>query len=325
MKVPPPHNLIVCAIPPQTIVRHFVLAAVAYVSVLCGAARAQSVPAAPPLLLGGAVELSYTVESYTTAALESSANLTLWQPATAAEYGDGEEIIRYVAAPADKAYFRLRIDTLSTVGKSRWELSGARLLRNTATGMEILVFSESGTGTMESVTGTGSFTWTWERTGADTGSAVITWPNGIVETMDLQFTAGNAGVFTSERSREGIPAGTVTGTFRDDPAAVLLVSMPPASESKAITLSGTGRPVRINVDGTGNASISSPAGGTSFTADYTVTGNNTAELFLICQDGSTQRCGLQFTGPSCGSYTLQAEANGSLRRTAAGTFTISPH
>jgi hypothetical protein len=327
MNVPPLQNLIVCAYNPQTIVRHFVLAAVAYASVLCGAARAQSAPAAPPLSLWPGVELSYTVAGDAVATLESSSDLSLWKTVSGADYGG--EVIQYVAVTEPNGYYRLRLETRAAGGKSRWLLTNSRLVMNSASGPEAVTFMEGGSGSRQSATGPGMqlFTWEWQRTGRDIGSAVLTLPDGTVETVDLQFTSQNAGVYTIERSLEGVPLGAVSGTFRDDSnsPASLEVSVPQQPGEALLTLSGTGRPLRIELDSTGNASVSSPAGPRNYTATYTLTGDTTAELVLSCQDGFVELCDLRFTGPACGTYTLRLEESGVLRRSAAGAFTISPN
>ena len=326
MNVPPPHNLIVCASNPQTFVRHIVLAAASYVFVLCGAASAQSVPAAPPLIVEGAAEISYAVEPLTTAVLETSASLSLWEPVGLPDYST--QVLHYVPVPGEKQFFRLKIDTAPESGRSRWQLGGSRLVRNTATGVEIYEFDAAGTGNRFVAASTSGvpFTWSWVRTGADTGTSVITWQDGTVETMELVFTTGEAGVFTSEKTEDGLPAGAVAGTFRDDAVAAFAPSTAPDSGRRVITLAGTGRPLRVLLDGAGGATMSNPVGANSFTATYTpdpAPGTLSAMLVLTCQDGVVQTSRLQFTGPGCGTYSTTVETStGQLRRSGQGAFTV---
>ena len=326
MKVPPLQNLIVCAIPAQSIVRHFVLAAAAHVFVLCGAASAQSAPVAPPLTLWNAVAVTHVTAAETTGTLEHSADLTLWQVAGDAVYGDGESLTQLIptAGQGDTGFFRVKTETRPAVGDARWTLTGTRLLVNTKTGAQFLTFSANGAGTANDGTAVRSFTWDWQRTGRNTGSAVITWPDGLSATMALEFKSGSAGVFISELTRDGVPAGVVGGTFRDEEGGSLTATAPAVPGDADLVLAGTGRAQRINLAAVGTAVITGPAGPRSFSAAWALTDARHATLSLSCQDGTTEVCELACTGPACGTYTLTVEMNGRLRRSAEGVFTIAP-
>ncbi len=323
MKVPPPQNLIVRAIPPQSIARHFVLAAAAVVLVLCGAASAQSAPAAPPLSLWNAVEISRETAADATATLEHSPDLQLWQSVAAPVYGGGELTLLAPAGAEAQGFYRLKIETRPSGGDSRWDMTGARLLYNTAVGVRSLSLGENGAGIMDAATGQMTFTWEWLRTGRDTGLLTTTWPDGVVETTEMEFTELNAGAFTSERMKEGVPAGAVCGSFRDEASAALAVAVPVAPGDATIVLAGTGRPVSVVLSAAGTARISSPSGARDFSASYVLTGAATAELSLSCEDGSTESGTLTFTGPACGSFEMHSKLNGRLRRSGGGAFTIA--
>src|SRR6185503_13755299 len=108
-----------------------VLAAVSYVSVLCGAANAQLAPAAPPLTLWNAVGLSHATEVEKTYILEHSSDLGLWTATGPAVYGNGEDAVQFLPADAEpQGYYRLKVNTLPEEGKSRWSMSGCRMVFN---------------------------------------------------------------------------------------------------------------------------------------------------------------------------------------------------
>ena len=321
MKVPPLKNSIVCAIHPQGIARHSVLAAVL---ILCGAASIQSAPAAPPLLLSDAVEISQSTEPGKTYSLEESSDLQVWKTIAEPVFGDGEESGALVGTESDDHFYRLRVATLPAGGKSRWTMSGCRMVLNTANSICRMAFDANATGTMTRDSGTTGFTWTWKRDGLDTGVAIITWPDQIVETMTMQFKGLNAGVFSSLKTRDGLPAGSVAGTFRDAAEHSLEPLVPVVLGDALLAFSGTGRAVGVTVSADGSAGITGPAGAAGYTCDYTITGPVTADLDMICGNGTTESWSLTFTGPACGTCSWKSARNGVPRRTSAGSFTIAP-
>jgi len=324
MNVPPLHKLIVCVIPPQTIVRQCVLAAVSYVSVLCGAANAQLAPAAPPLTLWNAVELSHGTQAGKTYVLEQSSDLSLWTAVGPEVYGSGEETVQFLAAgPAPEGFYRLKVNTLPEAGKSRWSMTGCRMVFNSAAGPCSMAFGEGNTGTMTGGETITAFTWDWKRTGADDGRVIVSWPDGAVETMHMQFVGANSGAFTSQRMVDGIPASASSGTFRDESGA-LLAEPPPASiRNTLVTFAGTGRPLGVEVSADGTAVVPGPAGTRAFLSSYTVTGAE-ATLVLTNNYGISETWVLHFTGPRCGTYTGTSMRGTVLRRTSAGSFTLAP-
>ena len=321
MKVPPHNNSIVCAIHPQDIARHSVLAAVL---ILCGAASIQSAPAAPPLFLSSAVEIFHGTEQGKTYSLEESSDLRVWKTIAEPFFGDGKTTGDLIAADSGDHFYRLKVATFPAGGKSRWEMSGCRMILNTADGVCRMAFDENATGTMVRDSGATAFTWTWKRDGLDTGVAIITWPDQIVETMTMQFKGLNAGVFSSVKTRDGLPAGAVSGTFRDASDRGFDPEMPAVLDNALIAFSGAGRAVGVRVGADGNAGISSPAGAASYTCAYTITGPATADLNLTCTNGSTEAWSLTFTGPSCGTCSWSSARNGVPRRASTGSFTIAP-
>ena len=324
MKVPPLQNSIVCAIPSQTIVRQSVLAAVSVLSVLCGAASAQSAPAAPPLTLFSAVEVSHSTKLNRTYSLEHSTDLGSWTVIADPVFGDSEVASHLIPGSAGSGFYRLKVESYPVAGKSRWSLAGSRMVLNTARGNRHVAFEQPRAGSMTTATGVTTFTWDWQRDGLDSGVTTLISPDGSVETLTMQFTGLNAGVYSSQRSVNGLPAGTAAGTFRDEADPSLAVSVPAILGDSLITISGTGRAVGVKVRADGTAGISSPAGGATYDCNYAVTGPATAELMMTCSNGARQSWSLTFTGPACGNCTWQTSLNGVLRRESSGSFTIAP-
>ncbi len=325
MKVPPLQDLIVCVIPPQSIVRHIVLAAAAHVLVLCGAASAQSVPAAPPLNLWNAVEVKHGVLPNGSVLLEQSPDLALWEAAGSPAFGETGEITRFVSAGASpQAYFRLKTTVRPADGFGRWDLTGSRLLLNTAREVRLLTFDGNAAGTAQSAEEQTSFTWRWLRTGTRTGRLAVTWPGGLEESLELDFSASNAGAFTSRRSRNGLPAGADAGVFRDAESTGLAVSVPESPGDCTLVLSNTGRPVSVSLSASGTASLSIPGGAQEYSVNYSVTGGGSAEVWLSCESGALEIYRLTFSGPGCGEYEMSSHLNGGLRRAGGGSFTIAP-
>jgi hypothetical protein len=327
MKVPPLQNLIVCVIPPQTIVRQCVLAAVSYVSVLCGAANAQSAPAAPPVSLSNAAQLTWPTAGGEIYTLEHSRDLTLWNAVTAPVFGDVNEASQVVPLPdagAGAGYYRLKIAAQPREGKSRWSMAGCRMLLTTPAGSCSMTFDGDGLGRMDAVNAAAAFTWDWQRTGPDSGRATITWHGGVVELMNLNFTGKRAGVFQSRKFAGGAFAGAACGTFRDDDGTSLAQAAPVSLANKLLTLSGRGRPLAVEIDAFGNASVAGPAGSVLYSCHYAPRSSTEAEVTLINDEGTVEKWHLTFNGPHCGACSVRTERNGVLRRSAAGTFTVSP-
>jgi len=325
MKVSPLHDLIVCVLPSQSIVRHIVLAAAAHVLVLCGAASAQSVPAAPPLFISPAVEITHGTALKSTVTLEHSGDLQLWQAAGVPVFGGGGEWTRFIATgPEAQGFFRLKTETRPDTGLSRWDLAGSRLLLTDGPSAKILTFSDGDSGLAVTAEAHTAFTWQWMRDGRDTGRVTLAWPDGLTETVELTFTAANAGAFTATRSRDGLPAGVAAGVFRDETARGLDATAPSSPGNAVLVLSNTGRPLRITLSEAGTAHVSNPSGEREFTVSYSLTGQTSATVMLSCQDGDVEFYSLQFTGPACGRYEMNSRRDGKLRRAGSGSFTIAP-
>ncbi len=324
MKVPPLQNSIVCAIPSQTIVRQSVLAAVSVLSILCGAASAQSVPVAPPLLLLPAVEVTQVTEPGQISFLEHSPDLLNWEVIADPVFANGEGNAHLVPLGAPSGFYRVKTEIHPEIGTARWTMSGSHWVLNSTDGVCGMTFNDKAAGTMRRGARETPFTWRWRRNGLDSGEVSITWPDGIVEVVAMHFTGTNAGVFSSQRLSNGLPAGATTGTFRDEADASLAVSVPVTLGDALISFSGSGRPVGVQVSADGTGGIRSPAGGTSYSCNYTVTGPETAEMDMTCTNGSAQSWSLTFTGPACGICSWKSELHGNLRRASTGSFTIAP-
>jgi hypothetical protein len=324
MNVPPHKHLIVCVIPPQTIVRQCVLAAVSYVSALCGAARAQSAPVAPPLSIEPAVELSFRTELDKTYAIERSTDLQSWA-AVEGIFGDGQDVTRQMAASSPgPAYFRLRSDTLPTGGNAPWRLADSTMLLNSPEGARNLVFNANGSGVVLQGATNAPFTWEWLRTGLNGGVCTVALASGELETISMNFLAVDTGAFSNQRTKVGVPSGASNGTFRKVPDSTLVTIMPATLGHSHITFSGSGRPVSLVVKGDGTASATSPTGVVTAPCTYALKTASSAELKLNGATPDSEVYTLSFNGPSCGTYTVKAKKNSVLRREATGAFTIAP-
>lgn len=327
-------NLIVGAIPQRVVANYRALcidrALCIAASVLLGssAASAQAVPPPPPLALWNAVELTSATEPGKTYIIEQSSDLQLWVAIGGTVYGDGElsgNLVSNAGEANGNGFYRLKVETLPAEGHSRWSMSGCNMVLSTDAGACLMNFGNDGSGRMTLEAGGIPFAWDWLRTGRDSGCVTITWSGGVVESMDMHFLGKGAGVFSSRRVVDGIPAGASAGTFRDAGDSPLALSVPAALGNALITFSGSGRPVAVELKAGGAAAISSPVATGSFTSSYMVTGTTTATLILECSSGVTESWELNFTGPACGTYSSTSQRNGKLRRSATGAFTIAQH
>jgi hypothetical protein len=323
MKVPPPKNLIVCVKPPQTIVRQCVLAAVAYVSALCGAAHAQSAPVAPPLSITDAVQLTHATENQKTYTIERSTALQAWQAVAGPFFGNGTSVAHSVPVSFGKSgYFRVRVDTRPAIGRAPWLIAETSLVLNGAAGPRSLMFNANGTGVQQRGAANQSFSWTWRRTGMDTGVCTLVHESAERETLEMTYAATGSGAFSSQRSKEGVPAGSSAGTFRNVTDSSLFAFMPAALGHEQITFAGYGRPSCVEVKTDGTAVTSGPAGDVTSQCTYILKTATTAELRLNAAPDS-EIYSLTFTGPSCGTFTCKGRRDSVLRREFSGSFTIA--
>lgn len=326
MKVPP-NKHIVCAIPPQAILRQSVLAAVSYVMVLCGAACVQSALAAPSLILWNAVEISYGTESEQTCTLQRSSDLHLWTDVDGAVFGDGDvnEVMLSTAGTASRSgFFRLRVDARPALGNSRWSMAGCRMLINKGASPSKLIFLPDAGGTMIDGDRLTPFKWGWHRTGLDDGQVTVTWADDVVEIMDFHFLGLYSGVFSSQRMTGGLPAGALSGTFQDEASAAPAPGIPASMQNVLVTLSGTGRPLGIEIKADGTALRPGATENEIYACRYAVTDGTQAELTLAKNGTDRETYSLTFSGPSCGKFSVQSFRDGLLRRSSEGTFAIAP-
>jgi hypothetical protein len=225
----------------------------------------------------------------------------------------------------DSGYYRLRVETYPDAGKSRWSMAGCRMVFNTPGGLRHFTFGDDGTGTASDANGSGAFSWSWLRSGKDTGCVTVSWPDDSVECLEMEFLGTRSGVFRCERTTGGIPSGAVAGTFRDAEEDIVAATPSPAVHGSALlTFAGTGRAVAVALAGDGSAVIDGPTGVQTFAASYAVTGETEANLTLEGVGGITESWTLTFTGPACGTYLSRTERNGLLRRSGTGSFTVAP-
>ena len=329
MTVPPPHNLIVRAIPLETPLRRRRLAAAACWGALCGAASAQSAPVAPPLNVYPAVELHYAADEGKTWMIEQSADLRLWSAAGPVLFGTGETVSRLLpvaetALSGSSEYFRVKEETLPATGRARWSMEGCSMLVNTPEGLTRIDIGANGQGSATNETGTRAFSWGWQRSGMDTGCLTMTGPDGTQECAQLAYQGDGTGVYVSRTAKDGVPLAATTGTFRPFAGELPGVEVPASPGNALIVFAGTGRPVSVRLTAGGAAAISSPAGDSSYSSHYVVTGPAAATLTLECQDGFSEHWTMVFTGPGCGTFASETRRYGQLRRSGRGSFTMTP-
>lgn len=321
MNIPSRQNLIVCAISSQTAPRHYVLAAVASL-VLCGAARAQLSPAAPPLSVLPAVEILGSAQYGEVLTLQQSPSLRQWQSLDTPQFGSGESIRFLLPASTETEgeYFRFRLDTRPLIGKARWEVAGLSLTLNDGPSSRLVSLLPGGAGSMTSDQNLQPFTWDWKRTGMDTGTLAIIWPGGARDSYELEHLSEQSGVFVA---RTDAGSGSVSaGSFRINPAGALPSTAPAVLEKVRIDVTGSGRATCLVIGGTGTAERSSPFGPETYSMVYSRTGSHTATLELNGYPAS-QIISFTFTGPACGKCVTREMRNGVLRRESEGTFTLT--
>ena len=319
MNIPSLQNLIERAIPPQTAPRQYVLAAAA-VTVMCGAASAQSAPAAPPLALLPAVELYHLPQEGEVLTLEHSPDLLQWTASPGPFFGHGEPFtfLQPITAGTPGGYFRLKLDTRPAIGNAPWALAGRTVRLSEGTSNRLLTLLPEGSGTMTTSTETLPFTWEWQRGGMDGGVLALTWPDGARTLQELEFLAVHSGVFVTRDSG----AAQSAGTFLLDPAVDTPSSAPAILENVRVYISGSGRPSGLVIGELNALQRSTPFGTETCQIFYTRTGETTGVLRLA-NPSMQQEITLTFTGPGCGSCVTRETSAGVLRRESEGTFTVT--
>ncbi len=305
------------------------LTAVSLGSALAGTAGAQSLPGEPSLLIDSTIRLTHGTEVEKTYTVEQSFDFApdSWMAVGETRFGDGTDKVASVPVSLEfskSSFFRLKVESRPETGIAPWSLPDRMFLLNTTGGVRTMAFLQEGGGVFKSASATDNFTWTWLRTGADTGVCVVALPGGESETLNFRFLADGTGVFSSERTKEDVPSGASFGTFRQITDASLTTQAPGSLGHSFISLSGTGRPVGIEVKEDGTAVSTHPLGSVQSTCAYLLKDQLTGELKLNASLMDSETYTLNFTGPSCGTYVFRARKSGTLRREATGTFTISP-
>lgn len=323
MNTPYQKVLIAGATPAQSSVPRALLVALPF-AVLCGAADAQSVPAAPALEVRAAVEVVLPVAAEHVYSLESSADLVLWNAGSETIYGTGGTESILLPAETAHGFVRARAATRPPGGLADWSLAGQSLRLNPQDASPCLMsFTAPGNG-VKTAAGIEPvpFTWEWTRSGADRGTCVVAWPGGTQETFAVEYVAPGVGVFSSLQEAGAISAGGSCGTFtpaaESDP-----VQVPATVSGRTLVLSGTGRGVEIEFPAEGGASMTMESGKLPFSMNWQVTGAAMAQVSLSCTDGMTHLVKLNFQAGESGRYTWSSWHNGVLRREVVGAFSFS--
>lgn len=281
----------------------------------------------PQLSSWGALMLTVPAEKSQTCLLERSTDLLLWEPSSQVYYGGGgaRSIIATAEAEGEDAFFRIRLTTTPAGGLARWSMDGIRMMLVTKQGPGLALFNGDQSGVWTESSGSERpFTWDWERTGADTGNCVITWPQGSREAITIHYLGTDAGVFSSILTEDGVSRGLAQGAFCHMPLGDLTQQIPSALEGRQIIFSGTGRPLSVRIAAEGVASVSNGSGVALFSSAYTAGAGSAATLDLVCSDGWAHSFVLEFSGPGCGQYRCDSSLNGVRRREATGVFATDP-
>jgi hypothetical protein len=326
MTIPSLQNLIVCAFSTQSAPRHFVLAAVAS-SVLCGAAGAQSAPAAPPLSLWPAVEISRETAAGEVFYLERSLDLADWTGGAEGIFAAGGRVnlLEPLAEGRAAGYWRLRSEMHPETGLSRWSLQGCSMEMNRAGIFCRLSFLTENAGTMQTGAELRPFTWSWRRTGMDAGTLLLTWADGSRFEEEIRFLSSASGVYAVQE-REAVTgafAGAGTGTFRIGEAEPGAAAAPLALENVRIDFTGSGRATSLRIGVANALERSTPFGQESCFIQYSRTGDTTALLHLT-NGPVLQSIELTFTAAGGGTCLTREFRSNVLRRESEGTFLISP-
>ena len=303
-----------------------VAAAAVWFAAGSGGVRGQEV-SPPQLSSWDALMLTVPVEKSQTCLLERSTDLLLWEPSSAVYYGGAgaRSILTTAGVEGGDAFFRVRLTKPPAGGLARWSLDGIRMMLVTEQGPGLALFNGDQSGVWTESSGSERpFTWDWERTGADTGNCVITWPQGNSEAITLHYLGADSGVFSSILTEEGVSRGLAQGAFCHMPVGELTPQVPSVLDGRQIVFSGTGRPLSVRIAAEGVASVSNGSGAALFSSAYTAGAGNAAILDLVCSDGWAHSFVLEFSGPGCGQYRCDSSLSGVRRREATGVFAIDP-
>ena len=287
------------------------------------AAPAQVVlPSNPPVMtLRPAVMISMPTEAGKVYQMQASPDLKSWTGTGGPIFGTGASLEQPMPS-AGQQFFRLQILTEPAMGTAPWSLQAMDLQFNEGRRVVQYHFPATGEGTRQTGTLSKTFTWTFQRTSLTDGGAVLTFPDGSRETLQLQFAGMKSGRF-SRQSFIGSRLGeTDDGSFGPAPQAGLpLVPLIPTGYCFAFSDQPTG----------GGLTLTSATGGTrllegqvaAFNGNWLVTGSSSARLVTTFSSTHGEDYRFTFTGPQTGTFTRQTYTEGIFRDQDSGTFCLS--
>jgi len=297
------------------------------VGLACGGqALAQMVgpPALPAMILRPAVVITMPTEAGKVYQMQISPDLKSWSGMGGPLFGTGFPFEKSMPGESQQ-FFRLQVLTEPAMGPAPWALQAVALQFNEGRRVVHYDFTASGVGTRQTGALSKTFSWTYQRAGLTEGGAVLTFPDGSRETLQLQFSAVQAGRFTRQTFIGSRLEETDDGSFGPAPQADLpLVPPIPTGFSFAFSDQPSG----------GNLSLTSASGGTrlldgqsaSFNGNWLVTGSTSARLITTFSSTHGEDYRFTFTGPQTGTFTRQTFTEGIFRDQDIGTFCLTcPH
>ncbi len=288
-----------------------------------GLAPAQVVvpPGSPAMTLRPAVVITMPTEAGKVYQMQVSPDLKSWTDMGGPLFGTGVPFEKAMPG-AGQQFFRLQVLTEPAMGSAPWALQALALQFNEGRRVVHYDFPASGQGTRQTGALSKSFTWTYQRTGLTDGGAVLTFPDGSREILQLQFSAVKAGRFTRQTFIGSRLEETDDGSFGPAPLVGLpLVPLIPTGYCFAFSDQPSG----------GGISLTSASGGTrlldgqsaSFNGNWLVTGSTSARLITTFSSTHGEDYRFTFTGPQTGTFTRQTFTEGIFRDQDIGTFCLT--
>jgi hypothetical protein len=288
-----------------------------------GQAPAQGVvpSTSPALTRRPAVVITMPTEAGKVYQMQVSPDLKSWTGVGEPLFGTGAPLEKPMPGVGQQ-FFRLQVMTEPVIGPAPWALQALALQFNEGRRVVHYDFPASGAGTRQTGGLSKSFTWTYQRTSLSDGGAVLTFPDGSRETLQLQFSAVKAGRFTRQTFLGSRLEETDDGSFGPAPKAGLpLVPPIPTGYRFAFSDQPSG----------GGLSLTSASGGTrllegqsaSFNGNWLVTGSTSARLIATFSSTHGEDYRFTFTGPQTGTFTRQTFTEGIFRDQDVGTFCLT--
>lgn len=278
----------------------------------------------PVLTLRPVVVISMPTEAGKLYQMQASASLEEWSDLGSPIFGDGTPI-RQPMASEGQQFFRLKILDQPLMGLAPWSPQGLAYQFNEGRRVVLTSFAQDGSGTWQSGSTSQTHAWTWLRTGNTEAKAELTLSDGTRETLQLTYSAPQAGRFVRWVFRGSELLETDAGSFGPQPQAgggnVPLVPASLSGRSLAFCDQPSGGSLTLTTNSTGTRQLEGTA--LSFHGSWLVTGNNSARLTATFGPTHGEEYRFTFTTPSCGRFTRQTFTGGIFRDADEGTFCLT--